>query len=75
MRIYILGRLEKSIRYDEVMEIVVRASSEEEARKLASPKGMDEGKDIWLDPKKTSCDPVPLLLSKAEVICVSAING
>jgi len=37
---------------------VVRASTEDEARLLASTKAGDEGDDAWLNPKFTSCEPL-----------------
>lgn len=56
MKLYILEVLIPWIpNYDTVQGVIVCASCEENARKLASTAAGDEGKEAWLDPKKTSC--------------------
>jgi hypothetical protein len=44
--------------YDKAFGFVVRAESEDEARRFASAKEGDEGKDVWLDPTLTTCEPL-----------------
>jgi hypothetical protein len=41
--------------YDKCNGAVVRTTSEEEARKAMSQVSGDEGVDVWLDPKLTTC--------------------
>ena len=41
--------------YDKAFGFVVRASTEEKARWLASTQAGDEGCAVWLDAKQTTC--------------------
>ena len=44
--------------WDSVFGFVVRAESEELARKMVNPEGQDENRkhnDVWLDPALTTC--------------------
>jgi len=49
--------------FDKAFTHVVRARNEEKARILASTECGDEGKDVWLDDKITSCE---ILTAKGE---------
>lgn len=42
--------------YDRAFGFVVRAETELEARKLAAGDAGNEGSDVWLNEKLTSCD-------------------
>jgi hypothetical protein len=44
--------------YDCMFAIVVRAGSEDEARRLAVTEAGSEGEDVWTDPSKTVCERV-----------------
>lgn len=62
-------------KYDTTHEIVVRAPSEEDARKFVSthPRGSEapygnEGPEVWADPKLTWCDRI-ITRGKTEVVC------
>lgn len=52
----IKGHEVKRWTWDCVYGIVVRARSEEKAREVAYHEAGDEGGDVWLDPKLTSCE-------------------
>jgi len=41
--------------YDKVFGFVVRAKSAKEARSLCAQQAADEGAEVWLDKKLTSC--------------------
>lgn len=41
--------------YDKCFGFVVRASSSEKARELASKENGDEGAKVWLDPSYSTC--------------------
>lgn len=41
--------------YDKTFGVVVRADTIKLARELASKVAGDEGKEVWLDNKKTTC--------------------
>ena len=62
--------------YDTVDSLVVRASSEEEARKLAQSVAGDEGGNasFWLDAKESHCFPLSQE-GEPEVICRSFNAG
>jgi hypothetical protein len=69
MRLWILDRLVDTDKYDVTLGVVVRATTEEKARKLAHEA---EGphtypKDLWLNPKNSSCE-VLSARGKSEVI-------
>ena len=56
MQLYILRPIRFwSPWYDKAFGFVVRATSESEARKVASEGAGDEGNAVWLDPEKTTC--------------------
>lgn len=65
MKLWILKRDLKEIGYDEAAGFVVRAESEEKARRIVAeaeyPKDGpgDEGGKFWLDRGLTSCDELP----------------
>jgi hypothetical protein len=44
--------------YDKAFGFVIRASTEVDARQLASQNAGDEGKDVWLDAAKTRCQVI-----------------
>jgi hypothetical protein len=53
---WILERTEDyEIWCDCVSSTVIRAGSEEEARRVASESAGNEGPGVWLDPKRSSC--------------------
>lgn len=54
--------------YDKAFCFVVRASSEKEARQLASSECGSEGKQVWLDEHQTTCVRVQAK-GPAEVLC------
>jgi hypothetical protein len=62
MNLYILEKRPESPRwdpaYDKAHGFVVRARSEESARKMAASSNNvgDEGQDAWLDPAHTTCE-------------------
>jgi hypothetical protein len=68
MPLYILNRPEPECSYDELREIVVRAKNEKEARTLASAYRGDEGKEVWLDGKQSTCEKLQVR-GKSVVIC------
>lgn len=69
MRLWILDRLVDTDKYDVTLSVVVRATTEEKARKLAheneGPHSRTEG--VWLNPKKSSCEALSAR-GKSEVI-------
>jgi hypothetical protein len=68
MPLYILNRPEPECSYDELREVVVRAKNEKEARTLASAYRGDEGKEVWLDGKQSTCEKLQVR-GKSVVIC------
>lgn len=58
MRLFLLERVD-SVGHDEASGFVVRARSAREARELVSDECVvgpgDEGREAWLDPRRTSC--------------------
>jgi hypothetical protein len=58
-----LLRWKKAKGVDVVTGFVVKAYSEDTARKLASEKAGDEGTKTWLDSKKSSCDRIGITLA------------
>lgn len=69
MRLWILKRIPDRDRYDVLLDLVVRAPSEEAARTLAQRQAGDDDyhDDLWLNPKKSSC-AVLSARGKSEVI-------
>ena len=58
MRLWELGSKEDIAEFDQYETFeshIVRATCEEEARQLASKAAGREGKEVWFDSKKTSC--------------------
>lgn len=58
--LYLLKR--ENLYWDELADVVVRASSEEEARQVVDALVRSEFQDVsleWLDPSKTTCEIVP----------------
>jgi hypothetical protein len=45
--------------YDKAIGFVIRASTAEDARKLASMNAGDEGRATWLNVEQTSCVELP----------------
>lgn len=45
--------------WDVVVSQIVQASTEKEARQLASQKAGDEGKKVWMNPRKSTCTRIP----------------
>ncbi len=60
MRLYSVCRI-GTCGWDEYLGFVIRATSEESARYMASQSAADEGRAVWLDPEKTRCEVVPEL--------------
>jgi len=69
MPLYILNRPEPECSYDELREVVVRAKNEKEARFLAATRRGDEGTEVWLDEKQSTCEKLQAR-GKSQVICV-----
>ena len=55
MKLYHVRRLNNDCDWDEANGFIVRAMNEKEARELAASDCGSEGKEVWLDPKKTGC--------------------
>lgn len=72
--IYLLTRTTRAPSYDVVRSMVVRAFDEQEARKLASEKAMDEGAYIWLEANHSHCEELTEA-GDSQVVCVDAVNG
>lgn len=56
MKLYCLKNF--AVGYDEQQGCVVRATSEEDARRIAAANKGDEGDEVWLDPSLTTCEVV-----------------
>lgn len=54
-KLYLLKRFD-TIKHDELAEIVIRAETQKSARAFATLFAGDEGRAIWLDKTKTSCE-------------------
>lgn len=55
--------------YDSTQHVIVRAKSEARARELVAAGVYGaEGKEVWLDPEKTVCIPVPVR-GKEGILC------
>ena len=63
MNIYQISRDDDSVGYDEFDAFVVAATSEEEARSIASTRDHEFGK-AWMDPNFASCKLVGRACSK-----------
>ena len=59
---------------DIVAEFVVRAESEDDARRFASEQAGDEGPGQWLDPALSSCEKV-VKKGKAGVVVRAFVPG
>lgn len=53
-QLYKLDRLEE-VKPDENSSFIIRASSEFHARNIAAEKCGDEGKNVWLDARRSTC--------------------
>ena len=73
-KLYLLTSLAETRSYDVVRSMVVRATTEEEARKAASLKSMDETATTWLLPKLSHCEVIPIE-GETQVLCIDSING
>ena len=60
-------------RYDIMIGAVVVAEDQECARELASHRAKDEGSEVWLDSRFTTCEEVDL--TKESVIITDEQNG
>ena len=70
MNLYILKPIKEwTPWYDKTNGVIVRAETEESARKSASTRYGNEGREVWLMPDKTSCK-VLTADGKREVIMV-----
>ena len=56
MKLYLLTN--PAAGYDRMVAVLVRAISVEAARNLAAPLAGDEGKEIWLNPKLSTCEVI-----------------
>lgn len=72
MRLWKLER--KEARADEMRACIVRALTQQEARKLAGTCAVDEGAAVWLDPKQVTCQEVTRG-GQAEVILSDVHEG
>ncbi len=54
LTIFKLTRLTR-VGYDEVVEFIITAMSEDEARRMAADEAGDEGHYIWVDPMVSGC--------------------
>lgn len=52
--LFLLEMTRKEVGYSEMRKVVIRAKTEQVARRLANEEAWDEGK-IWNDPQQTSC--------------------
>ena len=69
MKIWLLTRNDSW--WDENHSVVVIASSDASARKLASIDHADEGKDTWLDSEETRCEEIDAnSAEKEKIICI-----
>lgn len=76
MKTFILERTGECRSYDCVNSMIVVAPSSKVARKVARSKAMDEGKDLWTDPKLSTCKQLkPKSFKHAAVVCVEGTNG
>ena len=56
MKLWLLKRkFEDRHPWDTVNGFVVRATSSQQARRLAAEQKLDEGSNVWLDPKLSTC--------------------
>ena len=55
--------------YDKSFAHIVRAKTETNARLLASKEAGDEGADVWLHVKKTSCEILKKNGDEEAIIC------
>lgn len=67
MELYILQRYAIA-GYDENQGFVVQANSYVEARKVAADRARDEGREVWLNPKYSSCKKLKVSGPNAAVI-------
>jgi hypothetical protein len=76
MKLWLLERHVDTDSYDVVMGLVVRAPSEAVARQMAQGRESQWSriKDIWIDPKKSSCEALSAR-GKAEVIITDFAAG
>lgn len=54
-RLYILESIKGWGMYDSAHAFIIRATDAKSARRMASMEAGDEGHNVWLNPKKTSC--------------------
>lgn len=75
MELYLLKDKEGFVdQWDCMIEIVVRASTAKKARQVAANHCRDEGTELWLDPKQSTCRKVKKD-GKEEVITCYILNG
>ena len=58
LRLWLLKLNEEHIVWDGCTGHVIRASSESMARNAAAAKASDEGSDVWLNPKESTCEHI-----------------
>lgn len=58
MRLWLLKREKMRPYYDVADGFIVRAETEDDARKIASLDAGDEGNTTWLSAKYSSCEPL-----------------
>lgn len=57
LKIYRLMRIGR-VKWDEQRGILVRATDEREARKIAAANSGDEGEAVWFDSSQSSCSEI-----------------
>lgn len=72
MKLWHLKRLVDVEELDEIHEIVVRAKSPKAARKLAAGASIDEGPEVWLDIKQSSCEMLKKDGKPGVIVCYAA---
>ena len=58
MRLWLLTLNEEHVVWDGCTGHVIRASTESMARSAASAKASDEGSEVWLNPKQSTCEHI-----------------
>lgn len=77
MNIYEISRnsYRDRVGWDAYSTHIIAAFTEDEARKLASEKAADEGKEVWLNPIKTSIEPIGIYTGKETTPFIICSDG
>ena len=73
MKIFLLERIEYC-REEEMSSAVIKAESDLQAREIAANHSWYEGKEVWLDARRSSCEEI-VLENESPGLVLSDVKG